>query len=181
MNHRGVLHILCFKIDMTDTTPAKTTRERRRRLPMIIGAILVALVIIAIAVVLIFRWTFPSGPAFRNLPVSGDSEVRTTYGDVRGARQDSVFRYLGIPYATADERFKPAHDVEPWDGVFEANAYGPTSPQGAMFGGSAPSDDTGTDNNCQNLNIWTPGHQRPRQPSGYGVAARRQLLHRVRQ
>ncbi len=141
---------------MTDTTPTKTTRERRRRLPMIIGAILVALVIIAIAVVLIFRWTFPSGPAFRNLPVSGDSEVRTTYGDVRGARQDSVFRYLGIPYATADERFKPAHDVEPWDGVFEANAYGPTSPQGAMFGGSAPSDDTGTDNNCQNLNIWTP-------------------------
>ena len=123
---------------------------------MAIGAIIAALAVICIAVVAVFHWTFPSGPAFRNLPVSEDSELETAYGTIRGARQDNVYRYLGIPYATAEERFQPALGLEPWDGVFEANEYGPTSPQGAMFGGSAPSDDVGADNNCQNLNIWTP-------------------------
>lgn len=33
--------------------------------------------------------------------------------------------------------------------------YGPITPQGAMLGQQG--DQTGTDNNCQNLNIWTPG------------------------
>lgn len=38
-----------------------------------------------------------------------------------------------------------------------ADAYGPMSPQGGISGlGEAASQD-GTDNNSQNLNIWTPG------------------------
>lgn len=46
---------------------------------------------------------------------------------------------------------------EPWDGVLAADSYGSMSPQGSISGIDGESDPTGTDNNCQNLNIWTPG------------------------
>ena len=47
--------------------------------------------------------------------------------------------------------------MEPWDGVFVADTYGAMSPQGSISGVGGSSDQSGTDNNCQNLNIWTPG------------------------
>lgn len=86
-----------------------------------------------------------------------DGVVRTTAGLVQGTDEDGIYRYLGIPYAQATERFVPAEDVEPWDGVFVADTYGAISPQGSISGVGGSSDQTGTDNNCQNLNIWTPG------------------------
>ena len=38
-----------------------------------------------------------------------------------------------------------------------ADTYGAISPQGTIPGLNGESTQTGTDNNCQNLNIWTPG------------------------
>lgn len=86
-----------------------------------------------------------------------DGIVLTTAGQVQGTDQDGIRRYLGVPYAQAAERFVPAKDVEPWDGVLAADSYGSMSPQGSISGIDGESDQTGTDNNCQNLNIWTPG------------------------
>lgn len=83
--------------------------------------------------------------------------VQTTAGLVQGTDKDGIFRYLGIPYAQARERFVPAVEAEAWDGVFMADSYGSMSPQGSISGIGGESDQTGTDNNCQNLNIWTPG------------------------
>ena len=83
--------------------------------------------------------------------------VKTTAGLVRGAEQDGVLRYLGVPYAQAAERFVPAGEVEPWQGVRLMDRYGDISPQGSLFGMGNNEDQPGTDNNCQNLNIWTPG------------------------
>lgn len=83
--------------------------------------------------------------------------VRTAAGLIQGTEQDGIFRYLGIPYAQATERFVPAKDVEPWEGILTADSYGPMSPQGSISGLDMKGDQTGTDNNCQNLNIWTPG------------------------
>lgn len=82
--------------------------------------------------------------------------AQTTAGQVQGTNEDGIFRFLGVPYAEAKERFVPAEDVTPWEGVLSADSYGPIAPQGAMLGGQQ-GDQTGTDNNCQNLNIWTPG------------------------
>lgn len=63
---------------------------------------------------------------------------------MQGTDEEGIYRFLGVPYATAKERFVPAEDVEPWDGILQADAYGSMSPQGSS---------SGTDNNCQNLNI----------------------------
>lgn len=86
-----------------------------------------------------------------------DGIVRTTAGLVQGTNEDGIYRYLGVPYAQATERFVPAEEVTPWEGVRMADTYGPMSPQGSISGVGGSGDQSGTDNNCQNLNIWTPG------------------------
>lgn len=86
-----------------------------------------------------------------------DGVVETTAGLVQGTEENGIYRYLGVPYAEAKERFVPAEEVEPWDDIYEADSYGPMSPQGVISGVGGEDDQSGTDNNCQNLNIWTPG------------------------
>lgn len=82
--------------------------------------------------------------------------ANTQSGKVQGYISNGIYTYHGIPYAQADERFVEAHEVEPWEGVRMAFDYGPISPQEAT--GNIPGGDN-MDNNCQNLNIWTPGIQ----------------------
>ncbi len=91
--------------------------------------------------------------------------VQTKAGLLQGTNQNNILRYLGVPYAQATERFVPAGEVEAWEGVKVADSYGSISLQGSISGLNGQSDQTGTDNNCQNLNIWTPsindGKKRP--------------------
>ena len=86
-----------------------------------------------------------------------DGVVRTTAGLVQGTKEDGIYRYLGVPYAEAKERFVPAEEVTPWEGIRMADTYGPMSPQASISGVDGESSQEGTDNNSQNLNIWTPG------------------------
>lgn len=97
---------------------------------------------------------------------AGNGVVSTTAGQIRGTQTgNNGYRFLGVPYAQAEERFVPAGPVETWEGVRDADSYGDISPQGALFGGTGSSEQPGTSNNCQNLNIWTPavndGGKRP--------------------
>lgn len=128
----------------------------RNKMRIIVLSALTVLVITVLVVGMLFRQAFPAAPRFKDLPASDDSTVSTDSGLVRGAHQDGVYRYLGVPYAHASKRFVDAEPVKPWKGVLTANAYGPISPQGSMLGMSAATDTKGTSNNCQNLNIWTP-------------------------
>ena len=96
----------------------------------------------------------------------GSKVASTTDGQVRGTQADNgTYRFLGVPYAQAEERFVTAGPVKPWEGVRDADSYGDISPQGALFGGTGGGEQPGTSNNCQNLNIWTPavndGGKRP--------------------
>lgn len=104
----------------------------------------------------------------RNYMTANDTDapgvVKTTAGLVRGAQQNGVLCYLGVPYAQAAERFVPAGEVEPWEGVRLMDSYGDISPQGSLFGMGSNEDQPGTDNNCQNLNIWTPGADGEKRP-----------------
>ncbi|MFI0483056.1 carboxylesterase/lipase family protein [Actinomadura sp. 9N215] len=90
--------------------------------------------------------------------------VQTAHGKVRGTTRDGVTAFLGIPYAAppfGPNRFRPPRPPEPWDGVRDADEYGPTAPKPGyphpysrlLHDPDIPGDD------CLNLNVWTPGGQ----------------------
>ena len=91
----------------------------------------------------------------------GIAVVQTTGGKVQGYVRQGIYTYHGIPYAEAKERFKPAQPVQPWQGTRLAMDYGPISTQPtSSFPNSTweePARSFAMGNNCQNLNIWTPG------------------------
>ena len=89
--------------------------------------------------------------------------VQTRSGAVAGYVEDGVFTFKGIPYAIA-ERFQPAADPAPWEGVRASRAYGPTCPQGARTGWYDDNqafamhwDDGFPDEDCLRVNVWTAG------------------------
>ena len=55
--------------------------------------------------------------------------VRTTAGDLRGAHENGVAVFRGVPYATA-ARFVPTQPLPAWSGVRDARRDGPIAPQG---------------------------------------------------
>ena len=99
------------------------------------------------------------------------TQFPTTGGTVRGAVVDGVRRFLGVPYGASTagaERFRAPRPVEPWDGVRDAVAYGPSSwqrgPVGdeqvramqdmlAMWGGGP---EPSMSEDCLVLNVWAP-------------------------
>ena len=93
--------------------------------------------------------------------------VRTAEGRIQGYRHDGLTIFKGIPYATA-ARFHASERVRPWEGVLDASRYGYVcplmtndQPRGELY---VPHRFWPMDENCQNLNIWTPdtdGGKRP--------------------
>ncbi|MFF7903526.1 carboxylesterase/lipase family protein [Streptomyces sp. NPDC007920] len=89
--------------------------------------------------------------------------VRTTeQGAVRGSMSaDGVASFLGIPYAAppfGPRRFLAPCPPEPWQGVRDATAYGPTAPHAPYappFDVLIPENEIPGED-CLNLNIWTP-------------------------
>ncbi len=78
--------------------------------------------------------------------------VETGSGKVRGADDQAVVAWKGIPYAKAPVgalRFVPAKPVEPWSGVRACMEFGPICPQKSSVPGRASED-------CLFLNIWSP-------------------------
>jgi para-nitrobenzyl esterase len=90
--------------------------------------------------------------------------VETRMGYVRGAMSGCTLSYKGIPYASAplgSRRFQPCEPVRPWAGVRDATQFGPASLQPATAWGGRPEHQ---DENCLNLNIWTPGRRGAARP-----------------
>ncbi|MFF5263267.1 carboxylesterase/lipase family protein [Actinomadura viridis] len=90
-----------------------------------------------------------------------EAVVQTSYGRVRGTVENGVAAWLGVPYAAppfGPRRFGPPEPPEPWDGIRDATAYGPTAPKP---GYPAPFDRLVPDpqipgEDCLNLNVWAP-------------------------
>lgn len=94
---------------------------------------------------------------------SGDAVANTVYGKVAGFTQGGLNIFKGIPYARAG-RFEAPVAPEAWEGVRSCRSFGPTSPQGKRAGWENDEiafafdwDDGYTGEDCQRLNIWTPG------------------------
>lgn len=87
--------------------------------------------------------------------------IQTKYGTVRGQVRDGVTSFLGIPYAaspTGALRFRAPVPPEPWAGIRDAVAYGPTPPKPDY---PKPFDTLFAEPNIAgddwlNLNVWTP-------------------------
>jgi para-nitrobenzyl esterase len=90
--------------------------------------------------------------------------VEVTGGKLGGSIVDGTFQFLGVPYAEAKEFFRPAEAVTPWEGVRDATAYGKISYQSGNMGSSLTEAGENESNNCQNLNIWTPGTDGKKRP-----------------
>jgi para-nitrobenzyl esterase len=90
-----------------------------------------------------------------------DVVVRTRGGAVRGRVTDGVAVFKGVPYAAppfGPNRFAPPAPHEPWDGIRDALAFGPTAPQHPYrqpFDQLLPNPRIPGDD-CLNLNVWTP-------------------------
>ncbi|MBC6993687.1 carboxylesterase family protein [Neolewinella lacunae] len=76
----------------------------------------------------------------------------TTHGDVIGNFNDSVFAFLGIPYAKA-ERFMPPQDPDSWAGVLECKDFGPVAKQVVPW----YPDSVQNEQALFSLNVWTQG------------------------
>lgn len=89
-----------------------------------------------------------------------EGESRTTAGVLRGVQQSGAWVFRGIPYARtggAAGRWRRALPPEPWLGVREAGTWGPIAPQAPPVAGfSLPGDPALSDEDCLNLNVWTP-------------------------
>jgi para-nitrobenzyl esterase len=89
--------------------------------------------------------------------------VETSAGKVRGQTRMGIHSFKGIPYGTSTagaKRFMAPVKAAPWTGVREAVRYGHQSPQNMRFTEVlAPQADPaeGFDEDCLNLNVWTPG------------------------
>ncbi|WP_328479054.1 carboxylesterase family protein [Streptomyces sp. NBC_00377] len=94
-------------------------------------------------------------------PADPDPVVPTPYGAVRGRYENGVAAFRGIPYAAPPfgaRRFRPPVPPEPWEGVRDAGAFGPTPPKPPYSEAFARylSDPVVAGDDCLNLNVWTP-------------------------
>lgn len=93
--------------------------------------------------------------------------VKTDSGKIRGFEHDGLQIFKGIPYAAA-KRFHAPEPVKPWDGILDACSYGYVCPlltndppRGELY---VPHRFWPMNENCLNLNIWTPGTDNTKRP-----------------
>lgn len=93
--------------------------------------------------------------------------VATDKGKVKGYSCNGLSIFKGIPYAKA-KRFHAPEPADAWEGVLDATSYGYVcplldigKPSGEML---VPHRYWVMDENCQNLNVWTPGCDGAKRP-----------------
>ncbi|HEX5737152.1 MAG TPA: carboxylesterase family protein, partial [Hydrogenophaga sp.] len=92
--------------------------------------------------------------------------VQTRFGWVRGNSYSGGLEFLGIPFAKPPVgalRWRPPVDPTPWTSALTTQAFGAACPQKRF----TPGQDAGTiegDEDCLQLNVWTPTTSTSRLP-----------------
>ena len=109
--------------------------------------------------------------------------VQTKCGKLRGLREGKTLSFLGIRYAEA-ERFGLPKPVQPWEGIKNAQVWGPVCPAPEQT--TVSSDELVfphrywiANEHCQYLNVWTPEPHPGGEEAGHGLDARRRLHQRL--
>ena len=97
---------------------------------------------------------------------AAQATVKTAGGALRGSEigATGIRVFKGIPYAappTGERRWQAPQPAAPWQGVRDATAFGPACVQGKVFGDISFDK---KDEDCLNLNVWTPARNRDRLP-----------------
>ena len=91
---------------------------------------------------------------------SSDLIVRTNSGELRGARENGIAVFRGVPYAAAPVgalRFAPAQPMPAWSGARDATQDGPVAPQGRSRLAHVMGDfERPQSEDCLTLTLWTP-------------------------
>lgn len=87
--------------------------------------------------------------------------IKTQSGYIRGKTTNGIHVFKGVPFAAppfASNHLRPPQPPRPWQGVREALAFGPKSPQPAYPPGIAEAlaELVGSGEDCLTLNVWTP-------------------------
>ncbi len=85
--------------------------------------------------------------------------VSVSGGVVEGTVTNGMRLFRGIPFAAppvGELRWRPPQPVPAWEGVRQADAWGPRCMQGEMFGGPLVSREDEMSEDCLYLNVWTP-------------------------
>lgn len=85
--------------------------------------------------------------------------VSLAEGSLRGATQDGVTSFKGIPFAAppiGPDRWRPPQPVRPWNGDRDATRFGPDCMQSAGFGGASGRSRLPMSEDCLFLNVWRP-------------------------
>ena len=96
-----------------------------------------------------------------------DEIVKTDKGNIQGYYYDGIYSFKGIPYAIAG-RFEEPRPLEPWEDVKDCTSYGYVCPllKQDRLGGELMVTHRFwlMDEDCLNLNIWTPGPDEKKRP-----------------
>jgi para-nitrobenzyl esterase len=94
--------------------------------------------------------------------------VRAKAGDLRGAYENRIAVFRGVPYAAApvgELRFAPPQPAPAWQGVRDASQDGPIPPQGRSRLAHVMGDfERPQSEDCLTLNIWTPAADSKKRP-----------------
>ena len=125
--------------------------KNNNKLPLFLLAAAIALFFISCA-------TLPPEPSevfFSPAEWQGDTLVGTRYGLIQGMEdRDGTITWLGIPYAAppvGERRWKAPEKPEPWQGIRQANRFGPKSAQRSFWTGTI----IGSEDSLY-LNVWRP-------------------------
>lgn len=141
----------------------KTMSKGKKRLIILLSSLFAFLLFVLIVGIVLLR--INTSPSNQDGVATEESIVTTDKGQLQGRQNEGIYNFLGVEYAHAEKLFVEASEVEPWEGIKTAYEYGPSSMQSTILGDfGAWISGVQYDNNCQNLNVWTPGLDSQKRP-----------------